>query len=201
MNFHGKCWPSCFAGTAYSLFAVYFALREKRPKAARIALIAVAILGTFFGIAQMGRGAHFFSHVIAAGALDFAICAFLTPAMPLLQKINWHPKAKAIADTASALDITSETKASAINGTAGQAALWCVIITAWWTSVSSLPFWQESLSGISTATAVRFAFACGICLLGAYAALMMILTALLPGVLARWRRFCVFRALPCRDDS
>ena len=24
LSFHGKCWPSCFAGTAYSLFAVYF---------------------------------------------------------------------------------------------------------------------------------------------------------------------------------
>ena len=70
---HGKCWPSCFAGTAYSLFAVYFALRERKPRAAKIALITVAILGTFFGVAQMGRGAHFFSHVIAAGTLDFAI--------------------------------------------------------------------------------------------------------------------------------
>lgn len=52
--------------------------------------------------------------------------------------------------------------------------------------MASLPFWQESLSGIDTATAVRIAFAYGICLLGAYAALMMILTALLPGAIARW---------------
>lgn len=52
--------------------------------------------------------------------------------------------------------------------------------------MASLPFWQESLSGIDTATAVRIAFAYGICLLGAYAALMTILTALLPGAIARW---------------
>ena len=181
---HGKCWPSCFAGTAYSLFAVYFALRERKPRAAKIALITVAILGTFFGVAQMGRGAHFFSHVIAAGTLDFAICAFLTPALPLLKKINWHPKAKGNPKTAPAPAAIPNSKIR--KGTAGQAALWCIVITAWWTAVASLPFWQESLTGIGTATAVRFAFACGICLLGAYAALMMILTALLPGVLARW---------------
>ncbi|MDY6275510.1 MAG: sulfatase-like hydrolase/transferase [Succinivibrionaceae bacterium] len=183
---HGKCWPSCFAGTAYSLFAVYFALRERKPRAAQIALITVAILGTFFGIAQMGRGAHFFSHVIAAGTLDFAICAFLTPVMPLLQKINWYPKAKTVKDADSTPAVAFASNAAIQKGTAGRAALWCVVITAWWTAVASLPFWQESLTGIGTATAVRFAFACGICLLGAYAALMMILTALLPGVLARW---------------
>lgn len=186
LSFHGKCWPSCFAGTAYSLFAVYFALRDSRPKIARIALISVAVLGTFFGFAQMGRGAHFFSHVIAAGTLDFAICAFLSPAMPLLGKIKWHPKATPAKDAASTPDVTTAPKATAKRGTAGQAAIWCVIITAWWTAVASLPFWQESLTGIDTATSVRFAFACGICLIGAYAALMMILTALLPGVLARW---------------
>ena len=184
LSFHGKCWPSCFAGTAYSLFAVYFALREKRPRVARIALISVAVLGTFFGIAQMGRGAHFLSHVVAAGVLDFAICAFLTSAMPLLQKIKWHPKANENPKTAPAPAAIPDSKIR--KGTAGQAALWCIVITAWWTAVASLPFWQESLTGIGTATAVRFAFACGICLLGAYAALMMILTALLPGVLARW---------------
>ena len=119
---HGKCWPSCFAGTAYSLFAVYFALRERKPRAAQIALITVAILGTFFGIAQMGRGAHFFSHVIAAGTLDFAICAFLTPVMPLLQKINWYPKAKTVKDADSTPAVAFASKAAIQKGTAGRAA-------------------------------------------------------------------------------
>lgn len=59
LSSHGRCWPSCFAGTAYSLFAVYFALRETRPKAARFALISVAALGTFFGIAQDGPRSSF----------------------------------------------------------------------------------------------------------------------------------------------
>lgn len=119
---YGKCWPSCFAGTAYSLFAVYFALRERKPRAAKIALITVAILGTFFDIAQVCRGAHFFSHVVAAGALDFVICAFRTPVMPLLKQINWHPKAKKTKETASAPAAITEEKAALKTWTAGRAA-------------------------------------------------------------------------------
>ncbi|MBI5618386.1 MAG: phosphatase PAP2 family protein [Gammaproteobacteria bacterium] len=58
----GHCFPARHAGGGYSLFALYFVLRERRRRLARAALVAAFAVGASFGYAQWARGAHFPSH-------------------------------------------------------------------------------------------------------------------------------------------
>ncbi|UVJ43213.1 phosphatase PAP2 family protein [Pseudomonas sp. LS1212] len=58
----GRCWPGGHAATGFSLFALFFVLRDRRPRLARAALIFAFALGTVFSIGRMLQGAHFFSH-------------------------------------------------------------------------------------------------------------------------------------------
>lgn len=60
----GRCWPGGHAATGFSLFALFFALRDRRPRLARGALILAFTLGTVFSVSRMLQGAHFFSHNI-----------------------------------------------------------------------------------------------------------------------------------------
>lgn len=61
-NKPGRCWPGGHAATGFSLFALFFALRDRRPRLARQALIFAFTLGTVFSLGRMMQGAHFFSH-------------------------------------------------------------------------------------------------------------------------------------------
>lgn len=74
-NFSGKCWPSGFAGSAFCLYALGFILPTGKKRL--LVFAAVTLLGLVFGLVQMGRGAHFLSHVAASGLLDYALCAIL----------------------------------------------------------------------------------------------------------------------------
>ncbi|MCY1391474.1 PAP2 superfamily protein [compost metagenome] len=58
----GRCWPGGHAATGFTLFALFFVLRDRRPRLARAALIFAFGLGTVFSIGRMLQGAHFFSH-------------------------------------------------------------------------------------------------------------------------------------------
>lgn len=58
----GRCWPGGHAATGFTLFALFFVLRDRRPRLARIALVVAFSLGTVFSISRMLQGAHFFSH-------------------------------------------------------------------------------------------------------------------------------------------
>lgn len=58
----GRCWPGGHAATGFTLFALFFALRDRRPRLARAALLFAFGLGTVFSIGRMLQGAHFFSH-------------------------------------------------------------------------------------------------------------------------------------------
>lgn len=58
----GRCWPGGHAATGFSLFALFFALRDRRPRMARAALAVAVTLGCVFSIGRMLQGAHFFSH-------------------------------------------------------------------------------------------------------------------------------------------
>lgn len=58
----GRCWPGGHAATGFTLFALFFILRDRRPRMARAALIFAFSLGTIFSIGRMLQGAHFFSH-------------------------------------------------------------------------------------------------------------------------------------------
>lgn len=58
----GRCWPGGHAATGFTLFALFFVLRDRRPRLARLALVVAFSLGTVFSISRMLQGAHFFSH-------------------------------------------------------------------------------------------------------------------------------------------
>lgn len=58
----GRCWPGGHAATGFTLFALFFALRDRRPRAARVAFIFALGLGAVFSVGRMLQGAHFFSH-------------------------------------------------------------------------------------------------------------------------------------------
>lgn len=58
----GHCFPGGHSSGAFSLFAFYFMLRDRRRRAARYALTGVAVTGLAFAAGQWVRGAHFPSH-------------------------------------------------------------------------------------------------------------------------------------------
>jgi len=58
----GRCWPGGHAATGFTLFALFFIFRDRRPRLARAGLILAITLGTVFSIGRMLQGAHFFSH-------------------------------------------------------------------------------------------------------------------------------------------
>lgn len=58
----GRCWPGGHATAGFAWFALFFVLRDRRPKLAKAALIFTLTLGTVFSVGRMLQGAHFFSH-------------------------------------------------------------------------------------------------------------------------------------------
>ncbi|EJL05075.1 MULTISPECIES: phosphatase PAP2 family protein [Pseudomonas] len=70
----GRCWPGGHAATGFTLFALFFVLRDRRPRLARQALIFAFTLGTVFSIGRMMQGAHFFSHNVWTAVFCWLIC-------------------------------------------------------------------------------------------------------------------------------
>lgn len=70
----GRCWPGGHASAGFSLIALYFALRDRKPRSARIALAVALGLGTLFSIGRMMQGAHFLSHNLWTLLFDWTIC-------------------------------------------------------------------------------------------------------------------------------
>ncbi|CAM3522251.1 phosphoesterase [Pseudomonas floridensis] len=70
----GRCWPGGHAATGFTLFALFFMLRDRKPKLARLGLIAAFTLGTVFSIGRMLQGAHFLSHNIWTAVFCWLIC-------------------------------------------------------------------------------------------------------------------------------
>jgi membrane-associated PAP2 superfamily phosphatase len=58
----GMCWPGGHAATGFSLFALFFVLRDRRPRMARAALLVATTTGVVLSLGRMLQGAHFFSH-------------------------------------------------------------------------------------------------------------------------------------------
>ncbi|MFZ2586885.1 MAG: phosphatase PAP2 family protein [Alphaproteobacteria bacterium] len=69
---HGKSMPSGHAGMAYVLAAPYFALRTRKPKAAKGFLLVGLVWGSVVGVARMVAGAHFLSDVLVAALITLA---------------------------------------------------------------------------------------------------------------------------------
>ncbi|VVN99185.1 phosphatase PAP2 family protein [Pseudomonas fluorescens] len=70
----GRCWPGGHAATGFTLFALFFVLRDRRPRMARGALVFAFGLGTVFSIGRMIQGAHFFSHNVWTAIFCWLIC-------------------------------------------------------------------------------------------------------------------------------
>lgn len=58
----GLCWPGGHATTGFCLFALFFALRDRKPRLARVAFALALIAGTVLSVGRMMQGAHFLSH-------------------------------------------------------------------------------------------------------------------------------------------
>lgn len=70
----GRCWPGGHASTGFSLLALFFALRDRHPRGARIALGVALGLGAIFSVGRMMQGAHFLSHNLWTLLIDWVIC-------------------------------------------------------------------------------------------------------------------------------
>jgi len=72
-----KCFPGAHSSSGFALMTLYFALRDARPRLARVALGVALLVGTAFSIGQEARGAHFLSHDLTSAALSWGILATL----------------------------------------------------------------------------------------------------------------------------
>lgn len=71
----GQCWPGGHASSGFTLFALFFALRDIRPRAAKIALAVSIGLGITLSLSRMLQGAHFLSHNVWTALIDWVVCA------------------------------------------------------------------------------------------------------------------------------
>lgn len=69
----GRCWPGGHASAGFSLLAVFFFLRDRHPRSARIALAIALGIGTVFSAGRMMQGAHFLSHNLWTLLIDWMI--------------------------------------------------------------------------------------------------------------------------------
>ncbi|MEH6493791.1 phosphatase PAP2 family protein [Halopseudomonas sp.] len=69
----GRCWPGGHASAGFSLLALFFMLRDRRPRAARVALIVALGLGGIFSVGRTMQGAHFMSHNLWTLLFDWCI--------------------------------------------------------------------------------------------------------------------------------
>ncbi len=72
----GRCWPGGHASAGFSLLALFFFLRDRRPRTARIALWVALGTGAVFSLGRMMQGAHFLSHNLWTLLLDWTVCVF-----------------------------------------------------------------------------------------------------------------------------
>jgi membrane-associated PAP2 superfamily phosphatase len=68
-----RCFPAAHASAGYALFAVYFLVRERSRRWARLGIAAALFVGATFGLAQQSRGAHFVSHDVWSAFLAWMI--------------------------------------------------------------------------------------------------------------------------------
>jgi membrane-associated PAP2 superfamily phosphatase len=64
-----RCFPGAHASSGFALACFYFVWRDTAPVRARGALAMALAVGTAFSVGQEARGAHFFSHDLAAAGI------------------------------------------------------------------------------------------------------------------------------------
>lgn len=82
----GNCFPAGHAAGGFSLFAGYFAWRDRRRWLARGWLAAGVVVGSIYGYAQMVRGAHFLSHNFYSAIICWLLALFLY--IPMRQRLK-----------------------------------------------------------------------------------------------------------------
>jgi membrane-associated PAP2 superfamily phosphatase len=72
----GHCFPAGHSAAGFSFFAFAFAARAiRRPRLAVAAFWVALSLGTLFSAVRVAQGAHFLSHGLWAGAIDWLAAA------------------------------------------------------------------------------------------------------------------------------
>ena len=74
---HAQCFPGGHSGSAFALMAVYFSLRNRARRAARVALAGAVVLGMIFAFGQEARGAHFLAHDVTSAAIAWFVLVWL----------------------------------------------------------------------------------------------------------------------------
>ena len=69
----GKSFPCGHASVGFSLCAVWFLWRRRRPRLAAGVLVAAVSLGAAIGLARMAAGAHFLSDVLWSAGLSYLV--------------------------------------------------------------------------------------------------------------------------------
>jgi membrane-associated PAP2 superfamily phosphatase len=87
---HARCFPAAHASSGYALLALYFVLRERSRRAARLGLASGVLLGLVFGIAQQSRGAHFVSHDVWSAMLVWTVSLSLYTFVFKARLWNWE---------------------------------------------------------------------------------------------------------------
>lgn len=81
----GQCFPGGHASGAFAFFVGAFALRERSPRAARLWLAGVCVVGVAFGAAQLVRGAHYPSHTLWTAWICWTLGA-----------LAWHARTRGV---------------------------------------------------------------------------------------------------------
>ncbi len=76
-----ECYPGSHASAGFALLAVYFLLRDRRPRAARWSLAGAILLGMILSFGQQSRGAHFLSHDLTSAAIAWFLSLALWQVM------------------------------------------------------------------------------------------------------------------------
>lgn len=125
----GRCWPAGHAGTGFTLFALYFALRDKARIASRFVLLGVVLFGGFCAWVRVMQGAHFLSHSLVTMVLDWLICAGIYVAF--FDRKNLRERINAMKDGVSL-------------------RCFCLTMSLIWAGVFCMPFYWELMKTAGT---------------------------------------------------
>lgn len=67
------CFPCGQASAGFALTAAYFALRRRRPRAARWSLLTGLVYGVLLGAGRVAQGAHYPSHVVGTAMVCWSV--------------------------------------------------------------------------------------------------------------------------------
>lgn len=130
----GNCWPAGHAGSGFCLFALYFFWRDISPRRAAAAFWFALLFGFFCGWIRLMQGAHFLSHVIATGLIDWLVCAALYVLFFARSTI-----VKALARIAKPVSHSNH------------AVVWMTAL--WWTLVFDIGYYRQILTGATAENA------------------------------------------------